>query len=239
MYVYSYCEGAYFLSLHVRGGWGSKVIIEHYHDSGLGFQAELLGSVAGSSIPRWVVVDEDIQLLGRHHKAVAEVTEKLGGYFRDILTPIVRNLFKAIEARGVGTPGIYRLSGNLRKTQELERALMSGEEVDFNRITDLHELTGALKHMLRDLTPPVLTFDLYNLCLEIGARSTDSAIIKLLEQLPSRNFRILAELVRHLKKVTKHSRDNKMTVQNLSVVFGPTIMRSPYGLQVGMLPFCP
>ena len=33
----------------------------------------------------------------------------------------------------------------------------------------MHELTGALKMMLREMDPPLLTYELYPACVEIGS----------------------------------------------------------------------
>lgn len=52
-----------------------------------------------------------------------------------------------------------------------------------------------------------------------------SAIHFLVHKLPEKNKEMLDILVKHLTNVSNHSKQNLMTVANLGVVFGPTLMR--------------
>uniref|UniRef100_A0AAQ6IDA8 Rho GTPase activating protein 10 n=1 Tax=Anabas testudineus TaxID=64144 RepID=A0AAQ6IDA8_ANATE len=51
------------------------------------------------------------------------------------------------------------------------------------------------------------------------------SIHHLVHKLPERNRQVLGLLMKHLAKVAAHSKQNLMTVANLGVVFGPTLMR--------------
>ncbi|XP_045928947.1 rho GTPase-activating protein 10-like isoform X2 [Micropterus dolomieu] len=51
------------------------------------------------------------------------------------------------------------------------------------------------------------------------------AIHCLVHKLPERNRQVLGLLMKHLANVAAHSQQNLMTVANLGVVFGPTLMR--------------
>uniref|UniRef100_A0A8C9WCG6 Rho GTPase activating protein 42a n=1 Tax=Scleropages formosus TaxID=113540 RepID=A0A8C9WCG6_SCLFO len=52
------------------------------------------------------------------------------------------------------------------------------------------------------------------------------AVHALVHKLPDKNKEMLDILIKHLLKVSKHSQMNLMTVSNLGVIFGPTLMRS-------------
>ncbi|TKS68382.1 Rho GTPase-activating protein 10 GTPase regulator associated with focal adhesion kinase 2 [Collichthys lucidus] len=51
------------------------------------------------------------------------------------------------------------------------------------------------------------------------------AVHCLVHKLPERNRQVLGLLMKHLANVAAHSKQNLMTVANLGVVFGPTLMR--------------
>jgi hypothetical protein len=52
-------------------------------------------------------------------------------------------------------------------------------------------------------------------------------IKKLVNELPKENFLVLDYIISHLKKTSAESEVTKMSVQNLAIVFGPTLFRSP------------
>uniref|UniRef100_A0A8C2F1N9 Rho GTPase activating protein 42b n=1 Tax=Cyprinus carpio TaxID=7962 RepID=A0A8C2F1N9_CYPCA len=52
------------------------------------------------------------------------------------------------------------------------------------------------------------------------------AVHALVHKLPDKNKEMLEILIKHLLNVSTHSENNMMTVSNLGVIFGPTLMRS-------------
>jgi hypothetical protein len=52
-------------------------------------------------------------------------------------------------------------------------------------------------------------------------------LIDLVHRLPAKNYNTLKFLMEHLEQVHQHSKENKMSAYNLSVVFGPNLLRSP------------
>ncbi|KAB1272590.1 Rho GTPase-activating protein 42, partial [Camelus dromedarius] len=52
------------------------------------------------------------------------------------------------------------------------------------------------------------------------------AVHALVHKLPEKNREMLDILIKHLVKVSLHSQQNLMTVSNLGVIFGPTLMRA-------------
>ncbi|KAF4792175.1 Rho GTPase-activating protein 10 [Turdus rufiventris] len=92
-------------------------------------------------------------------------------------------------------------------------------EVDLENSVDweVKTITSAMKQYLRYLF-------LYP--IESGSpESRVNAVHFLVHKLPEKNREMLEILVKHLANVSKHAKKNLMTVANLGVVFGPTLMR--------------
>ncbi|QID85491.1 Rho-type GTPase-activating protein [Saccharomyces pastorianus] len=115
---------------------------------------------------------------------------------------------------------------------------------------DLNAVTGVLKRYLRKLPNPIFTFQVYeplmNLVksrkmmetlpftggkLSLDSRNSDnyttsvSALKSILERLPKEHHRVLRVLSEHIEKVTKYSDWNRMTLNNLALVFAPGLIR--------------
>ena len=58
-----------------------------------------------------------------------------------------------------------------------------------------------------------------------GLEEAFSQLQPLLECLPSHNHSTLDTILEHLAKVCSYEPQNKMSIQNLAVVFGPTLIR--------------
>lgn len=79
------------------------------------------------------------------------------------IPPVVRKCVDSMSLTGViDTEGIFRRSGAYTAIAKLKKQVNAGEmeEVDFKAV-DTHVLAGLLKAFLRDLTEPLLTFELY------------------------------------------------------------------------------
>merc|ERR1719232_992405 len=90
-------------------------------------------------------------------------------------------------------------------------------------------VTSAIKTFLRNLPEPLLTFSLYSQFIEAGKCENYSVrmgkVHRLIQQLPSPHHRMLEMLLSHLAKVVVKCDKNLMTVANLAVCFGPTLLR--------------
>uniref|UniRef100_A0ABI7Y7G1 Rho-GAP domain-containing protein n=1 Tax=Felis catus TaxID=9685 RepID=A0ABI7Y7G1_FELCA len=104
-------------------------------------------------------------------------------------------------------------------------------EVDLENSVDweVKTITSALKQYLRSLPEPLMTYELHgDFIVPAKSGSPESrvnAIHFLVHKLPEKNKEMLDILVKHLTNVSHHSKQNLMTVANLGVVFGPTLMR--------------
>uniref|UniRef100_G3NT62 Rho GTPase activating protein 9 n=1 Tax=Gasterosteus aculeatus aculeatus TaxID=481459 RepID=G3NT62_GASAC len=161
----------------------------------------------------------------------------------------VRLCTDAVEKRGLDADGIYRVSGNLAVIQKLrflvdhERAVTTDgrymfpaefvqEEklnLDQSEWEDIHVVTGALKLFFRELPEPLVPFGFFTDIVET-VKMTDhmdrvDRLKCLVLNMPPPNHDTLQFMCCHLKRVLERSGTNRMTTQNIGIVFGPTLMR--------------
>ncbi|XP_068598368.1 rho GTPase-activating protein 15 [Brachionichthys hirsutus] len=161
----------------------------------------------------------------------------------------VRLCTEAVEKRGLDTDGIYRVSGNLAVIQKLrflvnhERAvttdgrfmfpkeLVQEEKLNLedSNWEDIHVITGALKLFFRELPEPVVPFGFFADIVETVKMSDYMDKVDRLKclvlNMPPPNHDTLEFTCRHLIRVLDNSDTNRMTTQNIGIVFGPTLMR--------------
>ncbi|XP_068798355.1 rho GTPase-activating protein 10 isoform X2 [Struthio camelus] len=147
---------------------------------------------------------------------------------------IIKKCISAVETRGINDQGLYRVVGVSSKVQRLLSLLMDAKtcnEVDLENSVDweVKTITSAMKQYLRSLPEPLMTYELHGEFI-VPAKSGSpesrvNAVHFLVHKLPEKNKEMLDILVKHLANVSKHAKKNLMTVANLGVVFGPTLMR--------------
>ncbi|XP_069814828.1 beta-chimaerin isoform X3 [Dendropsophus ebraccatus] len=147
---------------------------------------------------------------------------------------VVDMCIQEIESRGLKSEGLYRVSGFTEHIEDVKLAFdRDGDKTDLSSTMypDINIITGALKLYFRDLPIPVITYDTYSKFIEAAKISnpdeTLEAIHEALMLLPPAHFETLRYLMIHLKKVTQNEKENLMGAENLSIVFGPTLMRPP------------
>ncbi|XP_072240994.1 rho GTPase-activating protein 10 isoform X1 [Leuresthes tenuis] len=146
---------------------------------------------------------------------------------------LVKNSISAIETRGINDQGLYRVGGVSSKVQKLLSLMIDEKSNDVDLSTsedwDVKTITSALKLYLRSLPEPLMTYGLYKEFISPAKggspESRIQAVHHLVHKLPERNRQVLGLLMKHLANVVAHSKQNLMTVANLGVVFGPTLMR--------------
>uniref|UniRef100_A0A6Q2X345 Rho GTPase activating protein 10 n=1 Tax=Esox lucius TaxID=8010 RepID=A0A6Q2X345_ESOLU len=140
----------------------------------------------------------------------------MGGKEPVSLTPPPRQLYLhhipcSVFLLGINDQGLYRVVGVSSKVQKLlslmidEKSndvdLCASEEWDVKTVTIAPPSPGG------------------------SPESRSKAIHCLVHKLPESNRLVLGLLMKHLATVAAHSKKNLMTVANLGVVFGPTLMR--------------
>ncbi|KAM7370563.1 hypothetical protein PAMP_010098 [Pampus punctatissimus] len=149
---------------------------------------------------------------------------------RTTVPNFVEKCVNAVEKRGLDIDGLYRVSGNLAVIQKL-RFKADHEELDLEdgQWEDVHVITGALKLFFRELPEPLFPFSHFNKFIS-AIRISDynvkvRCIYDLVKSLPSPNHDTMKLLFGHLRRVIQYGEDNRMTVQNVAIVFGPTLLR--------------
>ncbi|XP_061778866.1 rho GTPase-activating protein 10 isoform X2 [Nerophis lumbriciformis] len=144
----------------------------------------------------------------------------------------VKNSISAIETRGINDQGLYRVVGVSSKVQKLLSLMIEkSNDVDLSNSEDwdVKTITSALKLYLRSLPEPLMTYGLYKEFISPAKGGSPESRIQavhcLVHKLPEKNRQVLGLFMKHLANVAAHSKHNLMTVANLGVVFGPTLMR--------------
>uniref|UniRef100_A0A672G0L6 Rho GTPase activating protein 10 n=1 Tax=Salarias fasciatus TaxID=181472 RepID=A0A672G0L6_SALFA len=132
---------------------------------------------------------------------------------------------------GINDQGLYRVVGVSSKVQKLLSLMIDekSNEVDLSASEDwdVKTITSALKLYLRSAEKYLIRVRGCFCALTEGGspESRIQAVHCLVHKLPERNRQVLGLLMKHLANVVAHSKHNLMTVANLGVVFGPTLMR--------------
>ncbi|XP_064595875.1 ralA-binding protein 1-like [Liolophura sinensis] len=151
------------------------------------------------------------------------------------LPAIFRECIDYIEEHGLNCEGIYRISGVKSKVQQLKECYNKGLPAYLYE----HEpnvVASLLKQFLRELPEPVLTTSLMAKFEEASTLKTDAkrleAFRKLLEELPLCNRLLLSWMIVHMTHIIEHQAQNKMSLQNVSIVLSPTMQISHRVLNV-------
>ncbi|KAF9115989.1 hypothetical protein BGX27_005426 [Mortierella sp. AM989] len=157
------------------------------------------------------------------------LTEYVRKYQHAIPLVIVK-CTEAVDRSGLRREGIYRVSGRHAQIMKLKKQFEQNEEaVDLTDPTycdDSASIAAVLKIYLRELPEPLFPFSLneriaYSAIPETGVRLGE--LKGRLKRLPDCNIDTLQYLIQHLRRVYAHVEDNKMTLDNLSMIFTPAI----------------
>ncbi|PSS30985.1 hypothetical protein PHLCEN_2v2473 [Hermanssonia centrifuga] len=150
----------------------------------------------------------------------------------DVDVPLIMvKCCEAIEKYGLDYQGIYRVGGTVTKVAKLKERLdkdLDSVNLDAEEwSSDISIVTSVLKQWLRELPNPLLTHQLYDSFLD-ATRNDNERLrhIRLHERvndLPDPNYATLKYFMGHLHKIVEHEAENSMTVQNIAIVFGPTL----------------
>ncbi|CAG5120617.1 unnamed protein product, partial [Candidula unifasciata] len=131
--------------------------------------------------------------------------------------------------------GIYRISGVKSKVQHLKDCYNRQQPVYLYE----HEpnvVASLLKQFLRDLPEPVLTTALMPKFEEASTIKNNKkkveAFTRLIADLPTCNRLLLSWMIVHMTHVIDLAQENKMTLQNVSIVLSPTMQISHRVLNV-------
>uniref|UniRef100_A0A8C5HCV1 Rho GTPase-activating protein 26 n=1 Tax=Gouania willdenowi TaxID=441366 RepID=A0A8C5HCV1_GOUWI len=129
--------------------------------------------------------------------------------------------------------GLYRIVGVNSKVQKLLSLAMDPKtcaDVELESPEwEIKTITSAIKHYLRVLPAPLMTYQYQRSFIKAAKMDNPearvTAIHGLVHRLPEKNRQMLELLMKHLGNVASHHLQNLMTIANLGVVFGPTLLR--------------
>ncbi|XP_017096185.2 active breakpoint cluster region-related protein isoform X2 [Drosophila bipectinata] len=147
---------------------------------------------------------------------------------------IISACIREVERRGMLEVGCYRVSGSASDLSKLKKAFESDayEAEQLLREVDIHSVTGILKTFLRELPEALFTdqlyprfFDTFSAFSNNNEAIRTSELLKVFEELPQANKASISLILDHLIRVHEKEADNKMSLHNLAMVFGPTLLR--------------
>ncbi|XP_012521391.2 uncharacterized protein LOC105827804 [Monomorium pharaonis] len=151
---------------------------------------------------------------------------------QDNVPVILDKCVNFIYAHGMMTEGIYRRSGSSSAVVKLLEAFRRdawATQITRNVYTE-HDVATVLRRFLRDLPDPLFPPTIHDrLCLASESISEENRVAtyrKLLSTLNPVTSATLRRILAHLHGLSQQSARNLMTVENLSAVWGPTLMHA-------------
>ncbi|XP_012520764.1 PREDICTED: rho GTPase-activating protein 27-like [Propithecus coquereli] len=184
----------------------------------------------------YLIQHDSEAIISTWHKAITQGIQELSADLlcereRSPVPRFVQQCIRTIEARGLDIDGLYRISGNLATIQKLRYKVDHDERLDLDdgRWEDVHVITGALKLFFRELPEPLFPFSHFGpfiAAVKLQDQAQRSRCVRdLVRSLPAPNHDTLRLLFQHLCRVIEHGEQNRMSVQSVAIVFGPTVLR--------------
>ncbi|KAN0039271.1 hypothetical protein ACTA71_001465 [Dictyostelium dimigraforme] len=140
----------------------------------------------------------------------------------------LHNGFKYIIQHGLGIEGIFRIAGTKDKVKQLQIQLDKGENIDYEASkVDPVDLADLMKIYFRELPDCLLQSDQYDHFISLLTLDRLGQIQKLRELVASlrpENREMLKQLVWFLGRIAINSTVNKMSEENLGLVWGPNLL---------------
>lgn len=137
-----------------------------------------------------------------------------------------------VERRGFGhnMEGLFRVAGSKELQNRLKLGFDLGTFPDLTECKDDHAVCGLMKIVLRELSEPIIPFDLYDAFISAGhpmvpAQARLLTVTELVTRVPVSGKGILVYILAFLYRVALKQAENLMTPKNLAVVFGPNLLR--------------
>ncbi|XP_078091239.1 GEM-interacting protein isoform X2 [Mustelus asterias] len=164
---------------------------------------------------------------------------------------VIRKCTAEIESRALCTQGLYRVNGSRLRISKLRQSFENGRDLIDMSENSPHDITNILTLYLRELPEPIVLYSLYNdfmnfakelqqACEELkdsqakGIPEVTNKMEQLVQQakslvqnLPASNYNTLEHIIGHLHRVADRHEENKMSSNNLGIIFGPTLIRRP------------
>ncbi|PRP85214.1 hypothetical protein PROFUN_06984 [Planoprotostelium fungivorum] len=152
------------------------------------------------------------------------------------MIPIVESCVQFLTRTSLEEEGLFRVSGGAAEMSKIIKTLESQNPKEVqewmcaskNQVSP-HSVASVLKRFFRELPEPLISNELVS-DLDKWTKIIDEAMVGLtfsaiLNRMPEANRKLLLYLLEFLYKVADKSSVNKMTSNNLGIVWGPALMR--------------
>ncbi|XP_073718919.1 rho GTPase-activating protein 35 [Misgurnus anguillicaudatus] len=145
----------------------------------------------------------------------------------------IEKCIRYIEATGLSTEGIYRVSGNKAEMESMQRQFDQDQNIDLiEKDLSVNTVAGAMKSFFSELPDPLVPYSMQVELVEafkINDREQRFHTMKdVLRRFPRENYDVFKYVISHLNRVSQNNRLNLMTSENLSICFWPTLMRPDF-----------
>jgi Arf-GAP/Rho-GAP domain/ANK repeat/PH domain-containing protein 1 len=149
---------------------------------------------------------------------------------KDDIPVLVEKCINFIYTHGSMTEGIYRRPGTNTAVAEILAKFRKDSwavQLTIDKHTE-HDVATALKRFIRDLPEPVLTNNQRQYLHQVSKHNDRDDRIRMykacLDQLPPISYKTAKKLLGHLHFVASQHKKNRMNVENLAAVWGPSLM---------------
>jgi hypothetical protein len=156
---------------------------------------------------------------------VLEACEREGGQVPRLVEQCIAYLYRV----GFEEPGIFRVSGDKTQIDQVVTEFDKGALAPLDGVEDVHVVTSLLKLFFRLAPQPLFTVEAHGALLaSLGTPEAArvAAFVELLKGLPPPCLSTVLVLFPLLRAVADRSDVNRMSPNNLGIVFGPTLLRS-------------
>jgi len=143
---------------------------------------------------------------------------------------IITKCISLLDSKGYDTEGIFRIPGRTMMINEYKEKFDKEEDTSLEPLADdIHTVAGILKLYFRELPEPLCPYEFYDMFLGAVTISDEQTrckqIKKVLKFLPKIYYKVIAYLVGYLWRLSSHQDKNKMTPNNLAIVFAPSLLK--------------
>eukprot|EP01133_Synstelium_polycarpum_P007842 gene7842-9203_t len=128
------------------------------------------------------------------------------------------------------TEGLFRVNGSNKDISLLKFRVEDGD-LCFDDVTNPYSICGLVSTFFKEMPDPLIPCDMYREAIDSIKNDGKDKIIARLRALvlglPPSYLCIMRKFFDFLTQIEKHKDVNKMTCDNLGIIFGPTLMRDP------------
>ncbi|KAG7170943.1 Rho GTPase-activating protein 27-like [Homarus americanus] len=145
------------------------------------------------------------------------ITDKLRNFIKR------RPLKETLEKKGIYKESVFGSTLAELRVAQRNYTILSREK-------EIHNLSGALKLFFRELKEPLIPFDNYQDFIQATGseyrkmNQQADKLTKAVNKLPQENYDTLKLLLQHLLRVSEFESENRMSISNLAIVFGPCLL---------------